>query len=58
MNITSVQYIASEFGGESRYYRVTIGGKNYNVPINGSNHICQAVNDWIAEGNTPTPADS
>ena len=57
MNITSVQYIANEFGGENLYYKAVIDGKSYNVPINGTNHICQAVNEWIAEGNTPDPAD-
>ena len=58
MNITSVRYIANEFGGESRYYKAIIDGKEYNVPVNGSNYICQAVNAWLAEGNTPLPADS
>ena len=57
MNITSVRYIANEFGGESNYYKVVIDGKDYNVPINGSNHICKDVNEWIAEGNTPDPAE-
>lgn len=57
MNITSVQYIANEFGGESLYYKAIIDGKRYNVPINGTNYICQAVNKWIAEGNTPAPAE-
>ena len=57
MNITSVQYIADEFGGESRYYKAVIDGTSYNVPIYGSNHICQAINEWIAEGNTPDPAE-
>ena len=57
MNITSVRYIASEFGGESNYYKVVIDGKDYNVPINGSNYICKAINKWVAEGNTPDPAE-
>lgn len=57
MNITSVQYIANEFGGESLYYKAIIDGKRYNVPINGTNYICQAVNEWIAAGNTPEPAE-
>ena len=57
MNITSVQYIANEFGGENHYYKAVIDGTSYNVPINGTNHICQAVNEWIAEGNTPAPAE-
>ena len=57
MNITSVQYIANEFGGESLYYKTIIDGNEYNVPINGSNYICQAINAWIAEGNTPAPAE-
>jgi len=57
MNITSVQYIANEFGGESVYYKAVIDGKEYIVPINGSNHLCQDINEWIAEGNTPAPAE-
>ena len=57
MNITSVQYIANEFGGENLYYKAVIDDKEYIVPINGSNYFCQAVNEWIAEGNTPAPAE-
>lgn len=57
MNITSVQYIANEFGEGNVSYKAVIDGKEYIVPINGSNYLCQAVNKWIAEGNTPAPAE-
>ena len=57
MNITSVRYIANELGGENRYYQAVIDGKEYMTPIKGSNHVCQAVNEWLAEGNEPLPAD-
>ena len=57
MNITSVQYIANEFGEGNVSYKAVIDGKEYIVPINGSNYLCQAVNKWISEGNTPAPAE-
>jgi hypothetical protein len=36
---------------------VTIVGKNISIPLNPDNTDYQAYLKWVAEGNTPEPAD-
>ena len=51
MNITSAQYIANEDGNNSSI-QATINGTEMSVPLDPDNRHYQAIQEWIAEGNT------
>jgi hypothetical protein len=57
MKIKSVKLLYDE-NNELEFYHVVIGDKTWQVPINPSNRHYAAVLEWLAEGNTPEPADS
>ena len=59
MEITNAQYV-STVGMNSdttTYIRATIDGTELGVPINPSNRHYQAIQEWVAEGNTIQEAE-
>ena len=70
MNISSVKFIKRQdvqvIDGVNTYvnvgdniaYSAVIDGQRWSVPFEPANRFYQAIQEWIAEGNTPTPADS
>ena len=58
MNITSAKYISpTKFESESSYINATIDAKENIVPINTNNIEYLAILEWVADGNTISPAD-
>ena len=55
MNITSAQYQAYE--GTNTSIKATIDGRELYVPIDPANRHYQAIQEWVAEGNTIQDAD-
>ena len=55
MNITSAQYVAWE--GVNDSINATIDGITMSVPLDPANRHYAAILEWVAEGNTPEPAD-
>jgi hypothetical protein len=55
MNITSAQYL--QFEDENRTIKVVTNEKTIFVPIDTSNSDYQAIQEWVAEGNTIQEAD-
>ena len=54
---TNAKYIANE-AGENTVIEVTIDGKQTShVPVNPDNRHFQAIQKWVAEGNTIQPAE-
>ena len=57
MNITSAQY-TKPFGYDyNSGIKAVIDGEEYNVPIDPNNRHYQAIQEWVAEGNTIAEAD-
>jgi len=57
MNITNARYIRTSASTENDSISVTIDGKSMSVPINPDNRHYQAIQEWVAEGNTIEEAD-
>ena len=58
MNITSAKFISpSKFESESSSIKATINGIVMYVPIDTNNIEYQAIQEWVAEGNTIEDAD-
>ena len=57
MNITSAKYIRTSESTENDSISVIIDGKSMSVPINPENRHYQAIQEWVAEGNTIQDAD-
>ena len=55
MNITSAQYQAYE--GTNTSIKATIDGTELFVPLDLANRHYQAIQEWVAEGNTIQEAD-
>ena len=55
MNITSAKYIA-DLDGNNDIIEAVIDGISMCVPISTDNRHYQAVLEWVADGNTITPA--
>ena len=55
MNITSAQYI--EFENKVVNINATIDGQEMIVPLDPANRHYQAIQEWVAEGNTIEDAD-
>ena len=70
MNISSVKFIKRQevevvegvntyvYFGDNTGYSAVIDGQRWSVPFDPANRFYQAIQEWIAEGNTPTPAES
>ena len=62
MNITSAQYVNEyDFDGttvlnSNIHIEATIDGTEMSVPIDPANRHYAAILEWVAEGNTITPA--
>ena len=56
MNITLAQYIADDEGNNSSITAV-IDGVTMSVPLDPANRHYQAIQEWVAEGNTIEDAD-
>ena len=55
MNITSAQYWDRD--GEHNHIIATIDGVVMSVPLDPANRHYQAIQEWVAEGNTIEKAD-
>jgi len=55
MNITQAQYVASD--GENTSIQATINERVLSVPLDPANRHYQAIQKWVAEGNTIEEAD-
>ena len=57
MNITSAKYIRTSESTENDSISVIIDGKSMSVPIDPANRHYQAIQEWVAEGNTIQEAE-
>ncbi len=58
ITITSAQYLEDEFNaGTNIAVDAVIDGETLRVPIDPANRHYQAIQEWIAEGNTIEEAD-
>ena len=56
MNITSAQYVLN-VDGENDNIKATIDGTEMFVPLDPDNRHYQAIQEWVAEGNTIQEAE-
>ena len=56
MTVTSAQYIVNDLN-ENITINATIDGKDLIVPMDTANIHYQAIQEWIAEGNTIQESD-
>ena len=58
MNITSAQYINDNLSNRINVMiKATIDGTEMFVPLDPANRHYQAIQEWVAEGNTIAEAD-
>ena len=57
MNIKSAQYITDIETNQNTYIKATVDGEVIFVPISTDNRHYQAIQEWVAEGNTIADAD-
>lgn len=57
MNITSAQYYTEIGGTDNIGIRAIIDDEQVLVPLNNDNRHYQAIQEWVAEGNTIAEAD-
>ena len=57
MNITKAKYQIDEMTNKNTSIEATIDGETWSVPINSGNRHYQAIQEWVAEGNTIEDAD-
>ena len=57
MNITSAQYTKNRDNTANENIKATIDGKIMFVPLDPANRHYQAIQEWVAEGNTIEDAD-
>ena len=55
MDFTNVKYVALD--GANVSINATIDGTKWNVPLDPDNRHYQAIQEWVAEGNTIQEAD-
>ena len=55
-NIQSAQYVVNEFGANQTIL-ANFSGEIVSVPLVAGNRHYDAIQEWVAEGNTITPAD-
>ena len=57
MNITSAQYTRNINDTANENIKAVIDGKTMYVPLDPANRHYQAIQEWVAEGNTIQEAD-
>ena len=57
MNITNAKYIDAENTGVNQSIKAIIDGETMFVPLDPANRHYQAIQEWVAEGNTIEDAD-
>ena len=57
MNITSAQYQQSDVTNQNDSIKATIDGEVWVVGIDPANRHYQAIQEWVAEGNTIQEAE-
>jgi hypothetical protein len=57
MNITSAQYTQDTETNQNVSIKATIDGTEMFVPLDPNNRHYQAIQEWVAEGNTIQEAD-
>ena len=57
MNIQSAKYYTDIRTGENASITCVIDGKTMSVPLDPDNRHYQAIQEWVAEGNTIAEAD-
>ena len=57
MNITKAQYMKNLENNKNDHIKATINGKTMSVPLDPANRHYQAIQEWVAEGNTIQEAD-
>ena len=57
MIITSAQYYRENMTGENSCINAVIDGETMSVPLDPANRHYQAIQKWVAEGNTIAEAD-
>ena len=57
MIITNGQYVTDLISGDNISIKATIDGETLFVPIDPANRHYQAIQEWVAEGNTIEEAD-
>ena len=56
-NITSAKYHTDAVSGDNISIKVTINSSVVYVPLDPANRHYQAIQEWVAEGNTIEDAD-
>ena len=57
MNITSAQYTRNIDDTANENIKAVIDGETMSVPLDPDNRHYQAIQEWVAEGNTIAEAD-
>ncbi len=57
MIVTNAQYIIDLISSNNIAIKATIDGTEMSVPIDTANRHYQAIQEWVAEGNTIEEAD-
>ena len=57
MNITNAQYVLDPLTNVNTGIKATIDGTEMFVPLDTANRHYQAIQEWVAEGNTIEEAD-
>ncbi len=57
MNITNAQYEINQITNQNQCIVATIDGQEMAVPLDPANTDYQAIQEWVAEGNTIAEAD-
>ena len=57
MNITKAKYLIDEINNKNTSITCTIDGQVMSVPLDPANRHYQAIQEWVAEGNTIEEAD-
>ena len=57
MNITNAKYNKNEITDENCSISCVLNGQHVSVPLDPANTDYQAIQEWVAEGNTIAEAD-
>ena len=57
MNIQSAKYYTDIRTGENASINIVVDGQEMSVPLDPANRHYQAIQEWVAEGNTIEEAD-